>query len=92
MKALLAAKEAVLNLHYTDTRHKKTMTNMQEERQNTLLLYREVFIHVITEMTKLPSWGLYFYFKLDSILNVTLVSLCLFLSFLFFFLSFSLDS
>lgn len=52
MKALLAAKEAVLNLHYTDTRHKKTMTNMQEERQNTLLLYREVFIHVITEMTK----------------------------------------
>lgn len=60
------------------------MTNMQEKRQNTLLLYREVFIHVITEMTKLPSWGLYFYFKLDSILNVTLVSLCLFLSFSFF--------
>lgn len=59
---------------------------MQEERQNTLLLYREVFIHVITEMTKLPSWGLYFYFKLDSILNVTLVSLCLLLSFFSFFL------
>lgn len=59
---------------------------MQEERQNTLLLYREVFIHVITEMTKLPSWGLCFYFKLDSILNVTLVSLCLLLSFFSFFL------
>lgn len=40
------------------------MTNMQEERQNTLLLhggaFSFVFIHVITEMTKLASLDLYF--------------------------------
>lgn len=60
---------------------------MQEEQQNTLLLYREVFFQVsfcvITETTKLAPLVLYLYFKLDNILNVT--SSGQLLSFVFFF-------
>lgn len=79
--------EAVLNLRSTQTQvnndqyARRTTTHTTAVQGGSL----SVFIHVITEMTKLAALVLFFYFKLDNILNVTLVS------FVFFFY-FSLDS
>lgn len=80
-----SASEAVLNLRYTQVNNDQYARGMTKHTTAVQRGFLSVFIHVITEMTKLASLVLYFDFKLDNILNVTLVSFCLF----FFF---SLDS